>query len=157
MSYFFTSSFHKIHFPNYMEKLASHLSYFSISFKRFMFCTDIFLTQWPKGKKIENSCINPNFFLNIMCLDFFIDVIQKKITIKPATSMLWSINYETIAFERSKNLQLGISLSAQSRLSLIQKKWDGTRKNNFSILLTLKEEKKNFHSKFKLFFYRDGR
>ena len=75
MSYFFISSFHKIHFPNYMEKLASHLSYFSISFKRFMFCTDIFLTQWPKGKKIENSCINPNFFLNIMCLDFFIDVI----------------------------------------------------------------------------------
>ena len=58
--------------------------------------------------------------------------------------MLWSINYETIAFERSKNLQLGISLSAQSRLSLIQKKWDGTRKNNFSILLTLKEEKKTF-------------
>ena len=58
--------------------------------------------------------------------------------------MLWSINYETIAFERSKNLQLGISLSAQSRLLLIQKKWDGTRKNNFSILLTLKEEKKTF-------------
>ena len=58
--------------------------------------------------------------------------------------MLWSINYETIAFERSKNLQLGISLSTQSRLSLIQKKWDGTRKNNFSILLTLKEEKKTF-------------
>ncbi len=33
-------------------------------------------------------------------------------------------------------------------------KWDGTRKNNFSILLTLKEEKK-LSLKLKLFLYRD--
>ena len=59
--------------------------------------------------------------------------------------MLWSINYETIAFERSKNLQLGISLSISADSSHTKKmKWDGTRKNNFSILLTLKEEKKTF-------------